>query len=219
MKITAFRHVPGEPLGYFETVFAERGIPFGYHDLFETNEVVPDDATHLIFLGGPMSVNDEDEYSWLKQEKDLIRRSPKRRQKVLGICLGAQLIASAYDAKVYRFIQENGWHPVRREDDARGGVFERFPALFHVFQLHTETFEIPCGGKLLASGEGVRNQAFRIKNALGLQFHLELTESMINDWSRGFSRHHQERIRRETPRFLTESNRLCGMIAEDFIGQ
>ena len=90
MKITAFRHVPGEPLGYFEKVFSESCIPFEYHDLFETNEIAPVDATHLIFLGGPMSVNDEDEYPWLKQEKELIRRSRRRKQKVLGICLGAR---------------------------------------------------------------------------------------------------------------------------------
>ncbi|MGD0081323.1 MAG: type 1 glutamine amidotransferase [Methanoregula sp.] len=217
MKIAAFRHVPDEPLGYLETVFAGRGIPFAYHDLFETNEVVPGDATHLIFLGGPMSVNDEHEYPFLKEEKDLIRTSVRRKQKVLGICLGAQLIASAYGAKVYRFVPEIGWRSLRKEDGARGG-FEQFPAIFPVFQLHGETFEIPYGGKLLASGDVVRNQAFRIKNALGLQFHLELTESMINDWSRGLSRHQQNRIRRETPRYLPESNRLCRLVAGDFTG-
>ncbi len=217
MKIAAFRHAPSEPLGYLETVFAERGIPFAYHDLFETNEVVPGDATHLIFLGGPMSVNDEREYPWLKQEKELIRTSVKKKQKVLGICLGAQLIASAHGAKVYRFVPEIGWRSLRKEDDG-DGVFARFPGIFPVFQLHGETFEIPYGGKLLASGDAVRNQAFRIKNALGLQFHLELTESMINDWSRGLSRHQQDRICRETPRYLPESNRLCRLIAGDFTG-
>ena len=217
MKIAAFRHVPNEPLGYLETVFAERGIPFEYHDLFETNEVVPGDATHLIFLGGPMSVNDEHEYPFLKEEKELIRTSARRKQKVMGICLGAQLIASAYGAKVYRFVPEIGWRSLRKEDDG-DGVFARFPGIFPVFQLHGETFEIPYGGKLLASGDAVRNQAFRIKNALGLQFHLELTESMINDWSRGLSRHQQDRIRHETPRYLPESNRLCRLIAGDFTG-
>ena len=126
MKIAAFRHAPSEPLGYLETVFAERGIPFAYHDLFETNEVVPGDATHLIFLGGPMSVNDEREYPWLKQEKELIRTSVKKKQKVLGICLGAQLIASAHGAKVYRFVPEIGWRSLRKEDDG-DGVFAAVP--------------------------------------------------------------------------------------------
>jgi GMP synthase-like glutamine amidotransferase len=217
MKIAAFRHVADEPLGYFETVFTELGIPFAYHDLFETNEVVPGDATHLIFLGGPMSVNDDQEYSWLEQEKELIRTSVRKKQKVLGICLGAQLIASAYGAKVYRFVTENGWRSLRREDNAHG-VFDRFPPLFHVFQLHSETFEIPYGGILLASGDMVRNQAFRIKNALGLQFHLEPTGRMVSDWSHGLSRHQQDRIYRETPRYLEETNRLCRLIAEDFTG-
>ena len=216
-RILAFRHVPNEWLGLFETIYEEQKIPFEYIDLYETNEVPRNvNAPRLVFLGGPMSVNDEAEFPWLAQEKEVIRMSAKAGQKVLGICLGAQLIAAAYGAKVYRFVNETGWHPLTKERDATG-VFFRFPDRFPAFQLHSETFGIPYGGRLLARGENVRNQAFVIKNALGIQFHLELTGEMITDWSKSLTHYQREKIGRETPRFLPESNRLCRMVAEDFI--
>ena len=217
-KIAIFQHVPIEPAGYFETFFSEKKIPFEYIPLYETGEVPRIiNATHLVFLGGPMSVNDEQEFPWLAQEKELIRRSVKNKQKVLGICLGAQLIASAHGAKVFRFVRETGWHPLSRAEGA-DGVFAAFPDQFHVFQLHGETFEIPYRGRLLAYGDRVWNQAFSCRNALGLQFHLELTGEIIRDWSKDLSAYQQSAIARTTPRYLAESNRLCRLVAEDFAG-
>lgn len=216
-KVAIFQHVPHEPSGYFETLFHEMDIPFEYIRLYETNEVPPlAQPTHLMFMGGPMSVNDEEEFPWLEQEKELIRRSVKAGQKVLGICLGAQLIASANGARVYPFLQESGWHQLYRVTDA-SGWFASFPEQFPVFQLHGETFEIPYGGRLLAYGEKVRNQAFSIRNALGLQFHLEMTGAIVREWSGDLRHHEQVRIARDTPRYLAESNRLCRMVARDFI--
>jgi GMP synthase (glutamine-hydrolysing) len=217
-KIAIFQHVQNEPSGYFETIFREKNITFEYIRLYDTNEVPRlRDATHLVFMGGPMSVNDEREFPWLKQEKELIRRSEKAGQKVLGICLGAQLIASAHGAKVYRFVKETGWSPLNRVQDAEG-IFSAFPEQFHVFQLHGETFEIPYGCRLLAYGREVRNQAFSCRNALGLQFHLEMTGDIIRDWSKDLGSYQRAKIARDTPRYLAESNRLCRMVAEDFIG-
>jgi GMP synthase-like glutamine amidotransferase len=128
-SIAVFRHVQNEPLGYFQQIFNEKSISFDYLNLYETNEIPGQiNATHLIFLGGPMSVNDENELPWLIQEKELIRQSVKSGQKVLGICLGAQLIASAYEAKVFRFVNETGWKMLNRENDATG-IFSSFPGL------------------------------------------------------------------------------------------
>nr|WP_320161891.1 type 1 glutamine amidotransferase [uncultured Methanoregula sp.] len=217
-RIAIFQHVPIEPAGYFETLFSEKKIPFEYIPLYETGEVPRIiNATHLVFLGGPMSVNDEQEFPWLAQEKELIRRSVKNNQKVLGICLGAQLIASAHGAKVFRFAKETGWHPLSRAGRA-DGAFAAFPDQFHVFQLHGETFEIPYRGRLLAYGNRVRNQAFSCRNALGLQFHLELTGEIIRNWSKDLSAYQQSVIARTTPRYLAESNRLCRLVAENFVG-
>ena len=216
-KIAIFQHVPNEPSGYIETVFHDRNIPFEYIRLYDTHEVPPiRDVSHLVLMGGPMSVNDEDTYPWLKQEKELIRRSVKAGQKVLGVCLGAQLIASAHGARVYPFLQETGWQPLKRTTDA-SGILSSFPEQFHVFQLHGETFEIPLRGRLLAYGNNVRNQAFSYKNALGLQFHLEMTDTIVGEWSKDLRKHQQSTIIRNTPRYIAESNRLCQMVAEDFI--
>jgi GMP synthase-like glutamine amidotransferase len=216
MKVAVFQHEPTEPLGYLEQFFSDHNIPFEYIRLYETGEVPRTNATHLVFMGGPMSVNDEWEYPYLRQEKELIRKSAKNRQKVLGICLGAQLIASAFGAPVYHFINETGWRELSTVPE-NPGIFAGFPEKFHVFQLHGDTFAIPYGGKLLCTGDQVKNQGFTIKNCLGLQFHLEMTAEIIRQWSRPLKKHDQEKIARDTPRYLAGSNRLCRMVAEDFI--
>ncbi len=218
-KIAILQQAPREHAGYFETVFEEAKVPVEYVLLFETGEVPKRlDATHLLFLGGPMSVNDEKELPWLAEEKALIRAAAKDRRKVLGICLGAQLIASAHGAKVYPFEKEIGWQPLSKVEGA-GGALAGFPDRFQVFQFHGETFGMPYGARLLAYGEHVRNQAIVCRNALGFQFHLEMTEELIRDWSKDVTRFQREKIERETPRYLAESNRLCRMVAKDFIGK
>jgi len=109
-KIAIFQHEPAEAAGYLEQVFSGHNVPFEYVRLWETGEVPRTDATHLVFMGGPMSVNNEREFPYLREEKELIRRAVKKGTKVLGICLGAQLIASACGAPVYRSVSETGWH-------------------------------------------------------------------------------------------------------------
>jgi GMP synthase (glutamine-hydrolysing) len=216
MKVAVFQHEPAEPLGYLEQVFLYHKVPFEYIPLYETGEVPCMDATHLVFMGGPMSVNDDWDYPYLKQEKKLIRNSTKNRQKVLGICLGAQLIASAFGAPVYHYVTETGWHELQKVTESTG-VFQKFPEKFHVFQLHGDTFTIPYGGRLLCMGDRVKNQGFRINNCLGLQFHLEMTKKIIDDWSRSLKKYDRAKIARDTPRYLAGSNRLCQLVAVDFI--
>jgi GMP synthase-like glutamine amidotransferase len=218
MMIAVFQHHPAEPPGYFATVFDERNVPYTCIRLFETGEVPCTVATHLVFMGGSMSVNDEREYPYLQQEKQLIRLAVKKGMPVLGICLGAQLIASSFGARVYPFVKETGWHAMEREQNCTG-IFRQLPDRFFVFQLHGETFELPYGARRLCYGKHVKNQAFAYRSALGLQFHLELTGQIIRDWSRDLKRYTREKIARETPRYIVESNRLCRMIAEDFIAR
>ncbi|WAC05968.1 MAG: type 1 glutamine amidotransferase [Methanoregula sp.] len=216
IQVIVFRHTPSEPLGYLEQVFGEFNVPFEYQDLWETNEVIPPDATHLVFLGGPMSVNDEAEFRYLAQEKALIRQAVKKRVPVLGLCLGAQLIAAAHGAKVYRFMNETGWYPVNRVPEA-DGIFSTFPDSLYVFQMHNETFDIPYGGRLLCTGDRVKNQAFRLKSATGLQFHLEMTDALIADWTKDLRASRRQKILRDSKRHLAESNRFCRYVAEEFL--
>jgi len=216
IRVRAFQHTPSEPLGYFEHIFSEQGIPFDYTHLWDDEPVSAGDANRLIFLGGPMSVNDEKDFPWIKDERELIRQAVRKRIPVLGLCLGAQLIASAYGAPVYRFLNETGWYTVHCSHDVTG-VFASFPKTFHVFQMHGETFHLPVGARLQCRGDRVPNQGFRLGSAIGLQFHLEMTEKLIQDWTRGERKFLKEKIGRDTERYLESSNLLCRGVASEFL--
>ena len=163
-----------------------------------------------------MSVNDEVQLPWLKEEKDLIRKAVKRGIPVLGLCLGAQLIASAHGAAVYPFVDETGWYQVHPTNDSIG-VFGSFPDPFWVFQMHGETFHLPIGGRLQCRGDKVPHQGFRLGSALGLQFHLEMTGSLIRDWTQDKRKFKKQKIERDTKHFLETSNLLCGEVAREFL--
>jgi GMP synthase-like glutamine amidotransferase len=187
VKILAFRHVPFEHLGRIESVLASHGLGFEYADLHDSSAPLPDPAGYagLIFMGGPMSVNDRLPY--LEREMAWIVDAVGRCQPVLGICLGAQLIAKALGGRVYKNpTREIGWFdieftPAAASDPLFGGVDPRETVL----QWHGETFDLPTGAVLLAQSLACRHQAFRVEpNVYGLQFHLEATPAMIADWCR-----------------------------------
>ncbi len=132
----------------------------------------------LVIMGGPMSVNDEHLQPWLKEEKALVRSAIGSGRAVLGVCLGAQMIAAAMGARVYRGPEkEIGWFPVRRVTEAGAGAL--FPETFAPFHWHGETFDLPDSAIRLAETDAVPNQAFQLGSALGLQFHLEATPESV----------------------------------------
>jgi GMP synthase (glutamine-hydrolysing) len=214
MKITVLQHEAGEHAGFFEIIWREQEIYPRVLRLYETQEIPLLHETHLLILGGSMSVHDEREFPFLRQEKCLIRECIKRHLPVLGICLGAQLIADALGGRVFPYRKELGWTPLAGLEYAHPPLF---PLQFHAFQLHRDTFEVPAGGTLLCTGEMVKNQAFAIGSAWGLQFHLEMTEPLIEDWIRDCNREEKERIRADTAHFLLSSNNLCRMVGERFL--
>jgi GMP synthase-like glutamine amidotransferase len=216
IRVRVFQHTPSEPLGYFQQIFSEEEIPVDYTHLWNNDPVSVGNATHLMFLGGPMSVNDEEVLQWIKKEKNLIRQAVRKGIPVLGLCLGAQLIASAHGAIVYRFLNETGWYRVHRTLDATG-VFASFPKTFHVFQMHGETFHLPLRGRLLCRGDRVSHQGFRLGSAIGLQFHLEMTERLIRDWISGEKKFLKEKIEHDTQQYLEKSNILCRRVAREFL--
>lgn len=176
MRVHVLQHVPFEGLGSIEAWLAERGAIVSRTLFFESAEL-PDIATvdFVIALGGPMSVNDEASLGWLIAEKRFITAALQAGKAVLGICLGAQLIASALGTKVYRNAEkEIGWLPIEATP-ARAGVFQ-FPPQATVFHWHGETFDLPPDAVALARSAGCALQAFQIgANVIGLQFHLETT--------------------------------------------
>jgi GMP synthase-like glutamine amidotransferase len=184
MRVLAFRHVPFEDVGSIRPVLQSCDIGVECADLYLPGAATPRTADFdgLIFMGGPMSVNDD--LPFLRWEMQAIREAVARRQPVLGICLGAQLIAKALGARVSANPQkEIGWFDVNFTEAARNDAL--FTALSSelLFHWHGETFDLPPGAALLASSERCRNQAFRVgETTWGLQFHIEVTPAMIADW-------------------------------------
>ncbi|MBB3104741.1 type 1 glutamine amidotransferase [Azomonas macrocytogenes] len=176
MQVHVLQHVPFEGLGSIEKWLQERNASISYTRFFETPGFPSlDQVDLLIILGGPMSVNDEHRLPWLQAEKRYIADAVKSNKAVLGICLGAQLIASSLGANVYPAQEkELGWFPIFGQESP-SGTFP-FPPSTKVFHWHGETFDLPAQAMLLASSEGCQNQAFQIgARTLGLQFHLETT--------------------------------------------
>ena len=182
-RVFAFRHIRFEHLGLIADALAARGVECRYADLSES-PVPPgvEEADGLIFMGGPMSANDD--LGYLREEERIIREATARRVPVLGVCLGSQLIARALGSRVYRNpVKEIGWYAVQFTRAAVGdGLFAGL-AEETVFHWHGETFDLPRGAELLASSAACRHQAYRVgTNVYGLQFHLEVTPEMIADW-------------------------------------
>ena len=186
MKAHILQHVPFEGPGHIGDWLATRGADIGSTRFWES-PVLPDPAAVdlLVVMGGPMSVNDEAEFPWLVAEKRFIAEVVALGRPVLGICLGAQLIASAHGARVYRNAdKEIGWFEVAAsgaEPDAADTASRfPFPARTTVLHWHGETFDLPAGARLLASSPACRHQAFQLGGrAIGLQFHLEMTASSL----------------------------------------
>ena len=131
-----------------------------------------------------MNVYEDDGHPFLAEEADFLRRAAESGVAVLGICLGAQLIARAAGARVYRAPRgEVGWGSVSLTEEGRNDpVTGVLPGTIPVLQWHEDTFDLPGGGTLLARSEVCPHQAFRFKKSLGLQFHVEVERGMLAEW-------------------------------------
>jgi GMP synthase (glutamine-hydrolysing) len=181
------RHIAREPLGLLGSALERAGRTFRYVDS-ANGDPVPgalDGERGLIVLGGPMGVYEAAAHPYLEDEIRLIARVVEQGRPILGICLGAQLLAAALGARVYKGEQgpELGWGEVARaaagQDDR---VFATAPERLRVLQWHGDTFDLPAGAERLWSNPQYVNQAFHHGHAYGLQFHLELTPQILEDW-------------------------------------
>lgn len=180
MQVHVLQHVPFEGLGNIEPWLEARNANITYTRFFESAALPdPHHLDLIIALGGPMSVNDEGELPWLIAEKHFIAEAIEHGAAVLGICLGAQLIASAKGARVYAALEkEIGWFPVSGTSTLPTTF--NFPANAQVMHWHGETFDLPPGAINLASSVVCKNQAFQLgSQTIGLQFHLEMTRESV----------------------------------------
>ena len=183
--VRIFRHIECEGPGYLAQFLGERAIP---HEIIaiDQEQQIPetlDDVSALVFMGGPMSVNDP--LPWIAQECDLIGRAVDQDIPVLGHCLGGQLIAKALGGKVGKNpVREIGWHPVDRvQGSACDQWLRELPDRFDVFHWHGETFSLPEGTQHLLSSPYCVNQGFVAGKSLALQCHIEMTASMVREWA------------------------------------
>lgn len=167
-------------------------------------QTLPEDMEGLdaiISMGGPMNVYEDDKYPFLKQETEFLRKALHADVPVLGICLGAQLAARACGARVTESPgKEVGWGTVALTDAGeRDPLFQGVPSALEVLQWHENMFDVPEDGTLLVTGAECPHQAFRCGNAIGLQFHVEVTREILSEWFADFQ---------ELPAILTRFDQL-----------
>lgn len=185
MNVQVLQHVPFEGIGNIAAWLNAHRANVQRTCFFADAHLPSASGLDLVIaMGGPMSVLDEAKFPWLRAEKAFLRQAIEQGVRVLGICLGAQLIADVLGARVYRNpVKEIGWFAV----DAVHGAEEvfRFPPRFTAFHWHGETFDLPRGAVRLARTSGCENQAFEVdRQILGLQFHLEVTADGIQEMVR-----------------------------------
>lgn len=174
MRLHYLQHVSFETPGRILDWAASNDVQVSATKFFEDDYILPaqDDFDVLVVMGGPMGVYDVQDYPWLNVEKEFLKHTIESEKPVLGICLGAQLIARSLGAKVYQGTKEIGWFPIQKVNEGR--FLKDFPNTINVMHWHGDTFDLPEGATLIASNEVTKNQAFEYKNCLALQFHFEM---------------------------------------------
>ncbi|MDC0883806.1 type 1 glutamine amidotransferase [Nitrosopumilus sp.] len=173
------QNTKSEGSGYLGKLLTDDG--FNIISINAKHEKIPENKFSLVvILGAPQSANDD--LLYLREEQKLIRNHVQNNIPVLGICLGSQLIAKTFGANVYRGAKKEigFYHDLMISNNSK--LFHGFKNPFTVFHWHGDTFDLPVGATRLALSENYSNQAFQYKSAIGLQFHLEVNEQMVNLW-------------------------------------
>jgi GMP synthase-like glutamine amidotransferase len=186
MTVLISRHVQSEGPAYFADFLDRHGIPYTIIKI-DQDEALPKRITGLsglVFMGGPMSVNDD--LPWIPQALTLIRQAIESDIPVLGHCLGGQLISKALGGTVApNRVREIGWFPARVVDGPLAETwFEGLDPEFEVYHWHGETFTVPPGATRILASAACENQAFAIGKTLGLQCHVEMTADLVREWAR-----------------------------------
>lgn len=220
--ILCLQNIPCETLGNFEQLFLNDG--FDIKIVNATTQRVPIDPTPysaIVILGGPMSVYENS--GFIKDQINLARISSKKKTPLLGICLGSQIIAQSCGGMVFKGPRkEIGWHEIVIESSGKGNLFSGFhnrrPM---VFQWHGDTFSLPKTARILARSK-LYPEAFAVGSLIGIQFHLEVTDKMIQSWLRTYkSEVVSEKIDvrkmvKESAGYLKELEQYCSLVYSNF---
>ncbi len=222
-QILCIKNISIETLGNMKNYLLSDG--FKVKEILATTKTIKSqnlpDYDAVFILGGPMSVNDNLDY--LLEEKKLINSSFNLGVPIFGICLGSQLIASSCGGKVYRGPKkEIGWGEVRITSKGQSSIFDKIiGSKIRVFHWHGDTFSLPSEADVLSESD-LYIQAFRFKNAFGIQFHLEVTKNMIKNWIRKYDKElKNEKISRDgflndIDRKVSELERNSKIVYENF---
>jgi GMP synthase (glutamine-hydrolysing) len=224
------RHVAHEGLGTIADSLRRCDVPLTTIDAFAgaLPPFNPRNLSGLIVMGGPMNVDQVDRYPFLADEAQWLRQAVDARLPVLGVCLGSQLLAKSLGRRVYaNKIKEIGWYDIELLAPAASDpLFQEVPLQTTVFQWHGDTFDLPAGAVQLARSPNCENQAFRFgPSAYGLQFHMEVTTEIINDWMcqsdncgelAGLSYIDPAAIRRQTPEKLPQMESIGRQVFDRF---
>lgn len=231
-RILVLQHVASEPAGVLDPLLRAAGLRIRYVNFARHPHTQVDVRKYsgLVVLGGPMNVDQSHHYTHLLHEIDVIRMALDRQIPVLGICLGAQLLAAALGASVHpNAVREIGWYPLTLSEVACSDpLFANLGHEAHVFQWHAYTFTEPTGSVHLASTTSCANQAFCYGGfAYGLQFHLEVDSALIERWLRHSELKHEleplggeahaRRVQAETQRHLQASQARAKAVFAAFI--
>ena len=187
-NLLVVQNIGCEHLGNLSRLFESDGYNISL--LNSQKDLIPTDLNSysgIIILGGPMSVYDN--YDYLKDQQKLIKKAVDMQIPTLGICLGSQLIAESLGGTVYPGnLKEIGWHNIEITENGRRDIFNGVKSFKNkVFQWHGDTFHLPESAIILAKSD-TYVQAFRINSAIGIQFHIEINESMIKEWVKIYSK-------------------------------
>jgi GMP synthase-like glutamine amidotransferase len=184
-RISCFQHIDCEGPGTLADILRSKGAVIQILKTYRGEEIPEDLGDALIVLGGPMGVYDEEEHPWMAQELAAIRRCLNAKIPVLGICLGAQMLAHLAGGRVYKGpVAEVGWHPVTLTAEGNNDpLFEGVPVNFEAFHWHNDTFDLPYGAVRLAGSGHYPNQVFKLgERTYGFQCHLEVSRKMLENW-------------------------------------
>jgi GMP synthase (glutamine-hydrolysing) len=213
----AIRHVAFEDLDAFAPILEGAGYKVSYREA-SIDDLGASDLAQcdlLVVLGGPIGAYEEDRYPFLKPELALIEQRLKKERPVLGICLGAQLMARALGAKVYAAgFKEIGWAGIALSAGGRDSPLAKIKSGTRVLHWHGDTFELPSGATHLASTPRTPNQAFAVKRfGLALQFHLEVTAKGLERWYVGHTMEITSTPRVSVPRLRADAAKFAGELA------